>query len=127
MDTDPPVNRLQCKGNSHQLPVSATTGPAYQDGVGSDRARTAQTAAGNQVESARVDACAEESSADASVAASFSDGTSNQPTPPGFDRQIHVFTREAVAAAEASNRYSLFAMFTAFLIWIAACYSRTPD
>lgn len=103
MDTEPPTNHPQSEGISHQPPVLAATGPAAEDTlIASGRASAAQIATGNQLESDCADTSPEDSSA---MAASSSDGNC-KPIPTGFDRQIHVFTREAVAAAEASNRCS---------------------
>ena len=107
MDTDPSANPPQSEGVSHQQPVIGTTGSAAEDDpLGSSRAVAARIAAGNQSEIASADASPEDSSAAASMAASSSDG-SIKPVLTGMDRQIHVFTREAAAAAEASNKYSL--------------------
>lgn len=123
MDTDPLVQPYS-GAISHQQPVIATTCPAAaHDPIGSGRAAAAQIAAGHQSESASADASPKDSSTDASMAASSSDG-STKPVPTGFDRTIHVFTREAVAAAEASSRYSLCLIF---LKLAAVCYSKTPD
>lgn len=110
MDTDQPATQSQSNRTPHQPPIIAATGPAADcDSASSDRARTAKTTAGKQCEVATAESSPKDTSAGASELASASaGGGGTKPFPPGFDRHIHVFTREAVAAAEASDRYCPF-------------------
>ena len=114
MDTDPPASRMQSEGASHQPLADATATPAAADDAASHRVTITQTETGSQSGSASVDASPNDSSADASVAASSSGSAKSFQA--GLDRQIYVFTREAVAAAEASNRYVCLAL-RAIIAW----------
>ena len=107
METDPPASQSQSNRTPHQPPVTAATSPAAGgDSTSFGRADTGQAAASSQSESAMAEASPKDSSGAASVAASSTGGGGGtKPFPSGFDRHIHVFTREAVAAAEASDRY----------------------
>ena len=110
MDTDPPASQPQSKRIPHQPPVTAATSPAAGgDSTSFGRADTGQAAASSQSESAMAEASPKDSSAAASVSASSTGGGGDtKPFPSGLDRHIHVFSREAVAAAEASDRYCPF-------------------
>ena len=90
---------------SDQPSVSANGISAAAQNAASQGQSSSQSAPAGQSE-AKAGATSERRSADASAASS---SNSTRPIPAGLDRQIHVFTRDAVAAAEASGRYAEFA------------------
>lgn len=102
MDTEPPHIQLQSGTDFLQPHANATVATAAADDAASQQASTTQAAAGSQSQGADVEASHKDNSTKATSAASFSGD--DRPPPLGFDRQIHVFTREAIAAAEASTR-----------------------
>ena len=104
MDAEPSHSQSQSATHSLQPPVNAT--PAAAGDPASHEASIAQPAAGSQSQAASAEASPKDKSANTSVAASLSGD--DKPPPAGFDRQIHVFTREAIAAAEANNRYTFW-------------------
>lgn len=118
MDTEPPHIQLQSGTDFLQPHANATVATAAADDAASQQASTTQAAAGSQSQGADVEASHKDNSTKATSAASFSGD--DRPPPLGFDRQIHVFTREAIAAAEASTRYTFLTLDAPHVI--AACH-----
>lgn len=118
MDTESPHVQLHSGADLLQPRANAAVAPAAADDAACQQASTTQAAASIQSQGGGVKVSPKDDSANASAAASFSGG--DRRLPAGFDRQIHVFTREAIAAAEASNRYTILTLHAPHII--AACH-----
>ena len=105
MDTTPLEQR---QTHSAQLPANSTSTLVASQNAALQGQSSPHTASASQAPETN----------DASAASSSSDA---KPIPAGFDRQIHVFTREAAAAAEASSRYSASCLKTPSICSLLYC------